>query len=105
MFYVFRREKAGTDRDSWFVHHNQFVHTDLTRPNKMPFFSFHGPFPRPGRASISDNVQPFEQVDRFKQPPLALHPGGQRHHGKVRRRGQAAASVRETYLPAEDQHT
>lgn len=69
------------------------------------FLFFSCPFPRPGRASLSDNVQPVEQVDRFKQSPLTLHPGGQRHDGKVWRRGQAAASVRETYLPAEDQHT
>lgn len=87
------------------AHHTQFVHMDFTLINKVPFFSFLGPFPRPGRASISDNVQPVEQVDRFKQSPLTLHPGGQWHHGKVRCRGQAAPSVRETYLPAEDQHT
>lgn len=87
------------------VHHNQIVHMYFTLLNKVPFFSFHDPFPRPGRASLSDNVQPFEQVDRFKQSPLTLYPGGQRHHGKVRCRGQATASVRETYLLAEDQHT
>lgn len=57
-----------------------------------------------GGASVPDHVQSYEQVDGSKQPSLPLHPGRQRHHGKVRCRGQTATSARETHLPAEDQH-
>lgn len=95
---------AGTDGDRN-VHPNQFVHAVATILNKMPLFFLHVTFSSPGRASISDHVQPVEQADSFKQSSLALHPGRQWHHGEVRCRGQAATSVRETHLPAEDQHT
>lgn len=57
-----------------------------------------------GGAPLPDHVQPHEQADGPQQPPLPLHPGRQRHHGEVRRRGQAAASVGKAHLPPEDQH-
>ena len=58
----------------------------------------------PGGAAVPDHVQPPEQADSAQQPPLPLYPGGQRHHGEVRRRGEAKAAAGEAHLPAEDQH-
>lgn len=69
------------------------------------FHFSHGCFLCAGGTSVPDHVQPDEQADGSQQSPLTLHPGRQRHHGEVRRRGQTTATVRETHLPTEDQHT
>lgn len=100
LFFWGRVETVGAESH---VHHDQFDFLDVAQLDKVPLFSS-VTFSRLGRASVSDHVQPVEQVDSSKQSPLTLHPGRQRHHGKVRCRGQAAAAVGETHLPAEDQH-